>query len=106
MLFAQICAPFADAQSAEVGPISAKSNLRIISSVCDRAHLAPPDFRLLPKTTTRGPGLNLDLSCPPSRQHFLQIAPHWKEIQGASGAPMFCGIVYDSDVPIQACTKG
>ena len=43
----------------------------------------------------------------PSRQHrFLRIALPWKEIPGPTGAPMFCGIVYEGDVPIRTCTKG
>jgi hypothetical protein len=68
--------------------------------------VALPDFRLLPETTTRGPGLNLDLSCPPSRQHSFKLYLGRKEIPGTTRTPVFCGIVFDGDVPIRVCTKG
>jgi len=103
LLFAQIGACFADAQSAEVGTTPAKANQKIFFRVCDGKKVIPLNFRLLPETTTRGPGLNLNLSCPPSRQ---QTTPPWKEILGPTGAPMFCGTVYEGDVPIRACIKG
>src|SRR5882762_3423455 len=107
LLFAQIGACFADAQSAEIGTISAKTNQKVFVPVCDGEKVTPPNFRLLHDAAERGPGSNWDLSCPPSRQHrFLRIALPWKEIPGPTGAPMFCGIVYEDDVPIRACTKG
>ncbi len=68
--------------------------------------VAPPDFRILPETTTRGPGLNLNLSCPPSRQKSFKLYLGRKEIPGTTRTPVFCGIVFDGDVPIRVCTKG
>src|ERR1700726_1645469 len=81
LLFAQIGACFADAQSAEVGTISAKANKKILFPVCDGENVTPPNFGLLPETTTRGPGLNLDLSNSRQRR-FLQTALPWKDIPG------------------------
>jgi hypothetical protein len=95
---------FRRAQSIKIGTTSAKWNPKISSSVCDKVPFSPPDFRPLPKIVTRRPGLNLNSSCPESRQ--LKIVSPLTQTPEGKGAPMLCGIVYEGDEPIPFCTKG
>jgi hypothetical protein len=104
ILLAQSCTFYSDAQSIEIGTTSAKWNPKIFSSVCDKVPFSPPDFRPLPKIVTRRPGLNLNSSCPESRQ--LKIVSPLTQTPEGKGAPMLCGIVYEGDEPIPFCTKG
>src|SRR6185369_1213192 len=76
-------------------------------SKCARASVSSLNFELLSKASVSPSGLNVDLSCLRTRQWKPLIDPQLIEQKPVRrGSPMFCGIMYEGDVPMKFCIRG
>jgi hypothetical protein len=98
------CVPLLVAQVNTIAPLGIRKSS---PSTCARASVSVLNFGLLSKPSASLSGLNVDLGCLRTRRWKLVIDPQLIEQNPVRrGSPMFCGIMYDGDVPMKICTRG